>query len=488
MKRTSYFEIYWIDAKGKMLGRYVIQLFQEENVTFGGRIEELTQEVRSVNLTDGIRLRTKVHMSCPSDANPIPLGIYLWSDGRMNRNRFKRHLTCRINGSEPHHFQMHTGIPVVGQDFVGRENTFTQIIDIIRSGSCHLSAPRRYGKTSILYRIEEVITNTVFVDLCEVRSLNGFMRILIRRLMADPNTHTLLEQIDETRNWPTTDSSNEAVSEAFKRFDRRGINHGALVQKMLQVLSEAGFVLLLDEFSIFLRSMLEDQPQAVGSFLRELKQIRLAGKPLRCIFAGSAGLSAYILFHKLEGYFDDLTVLELPPLSTPEAETLVEELFYGAGKTPSPQVVSRVIECIGAPIPYFLQTLVHETVAQIRLEETPEPEDVTRAYLERLLGPTGNIFFRDFLLREKAYPKACRTGASAILHALAETQGPMAEEDLSVRFNAAVGNTEACNFADLMTCLQEDYDLIYENNFWVMRSKVLAERWRLGEPWLMGDK
>ncbi len=48
--------------------------------------------------------------------------------------------------------------------------------------------------------------------------------------------------------------------------------------------------------------------------------------------------------------------------------------------------------------------------------------------------------------------------------------------------------TRECAYQKLMTCLEEDYDLVKSEKGYRMRSKVLADRWRLGEPWFAGEK
>ncbi|MDR3555613.1 MAG: hypothetical protein P4L55_12725 [Syntrophobacteraceae bacterium] len=58
--------------------------------------------------------------------------------------------------------------------------------------------------------------------------------------------------------------------------------------------------------------------------------------------------------------------------------------------------------------------------------------------------------------------------------------------DLLISLTASVSAFMRSGYRKLMTCLEEDYDLVRIGEGWRMRSKVLAERWRLGEPWLTG--
>ena len=164
------------------------------------------------------------------------------------------------------------------------------------------------------------------------------------------------------------------------------------------------------------------------------------------------------------------------------ARVLAEELFYGAGKVPTAEVVEQTVSHVSPAVPHFVHALVHETVAQCSTRLVPAVTDVSLAYEHRLLGSPGNWFFRDFLLRERAYPDHCRQGAAGVLRALAHADEPVPESDLQEQF--AAGRAEPDLFEPMMTCLQEDYDLAQSADGWSMRCRVLADRWRRGEHWL----
>ncbi len=85
------------------------------------------------------------------------------------------------------------------------------------------------------------------------------------------------------------------------------------------------------------------------------------------------------------------------------------------GKIPSPPVIQKAMDLTGSGevIPYFLHALANVAAAEVGARELLSAEDIEKAYYNRLLGPQGSIFFRDFLLREKAYPNTCRPGALA---------------------------------------------------------------------------
>ena len=163
---------------------------------------------------------------------------------------------------------------------------------------------------------------------------------------------------------------------------------------------------------------------------------------------------------------------------------LVEELLYGEGLTPSPEVVEAILSSVGEPIPYFVHAL-----ADAVKDETPgrEPillEAVDRAYAQRLLGDRGNNLFRLYKIKDRAYPEALRRAAAALLSEAARFPAGAEVATLRRAFTSHVPTEEASQFEPLLACLQEDYDLVLTDGRWRMRGKVLRDRWALGEPWL----
>jgi len=490
MTDDTYFEVHWRDRAGQRHGGLVVQLPQDDAVTPGQRVGELTRLARRLAGSGELRLRTGIHVHAPPGTTPVPLATYLWADGRLNGRRFERHLGRMLVGRSPSVFLLRTGVPVVGDDLVGREAQIESLLSEIALGSCHLRAPRRYGKTSLLYRVEERQPRAVFVDLCDVRSPHGFLHAVLRISMQDDSAAVALRGLPELAAWPSPDLGVQVHEQAQARLaERVGDDVLPLVERVLRALATADVVLLLDEFSLFLRSLLDDNAAWGRRLLQSLHAVRTtATPPLRCVLAGSAGLTGLIEFEGLHDCFDDVRPIDLPPICTADAAVLVEELLYGAHKGPLPEVVERIISLVGDPIPYFLHALVHCTVAEVGGRPAPNANDVDVAYRRRLLGPAGNVFFRDFLLRERAYPQELRAGASAILHALARAPEGIREPELRELLETGPQEPVEGHLDRLLACLEEDYDLVREGGLWRMRSKVLAERWCLGEPWLTGAR
>jgi hypothetical protein len=454
----------------------------------GDRIKSLTDAARMLQIADGERLRTEMLMAPPADTEIRPLSDYLWSDGSLNHSRLIRHLADYKQGRIPHLFQPRVGITVVmEEEFIGRQQTLEKLEDnIANRKSCHLRAPRRYGKSSLMGRLADTLPNAVMMELSDIGTLKGFIKVLLSRCMQNDTVRACLHKLTVCRSLPSvTDPAtfaqvfNKAFGELIKRHEK---TFPSLIREILTTLADNSIILLIDEFSLFLRDMQEKEENQLKTFLEIFHSLRTrADNPLVAVFAGSAGLSTYIELFEMNKLFEDLIPVDVPPVTAVEARLLAEELFYGMGKLPSVIVIERLVALTGndETIPYFVHALAHYSSEQAGRKREINMDDVERGYYDRLLGPSGNICFRDFILRERAYPGGYSSCASPILKQLSLLSPEAVPEEELRRFCST-----GYNFTKLMTCLEEDYDLVHQGDGWRMRSRVIADRWRLGEPWL----
>lgn len=485
MNGQIYFSTWFKGASGDLRG-LAVRIPQEKNRLPGERIKALTEAARSIRLDESEVMRTEILVAPPSNFRTCDLAHYLWGDGSVNASRFIRHLNEWRQGRQPDLFLPRPGVPVLGAELIGRQKPLEEMMGALRNGrSCHLRAPRRYGKTSLLMRLSSELPQTVMMELSDIGSLTGFLKVMLKACMRHEDARACLTSLEPYRSWPETDTAsamqgfNTAYGELIERYGR---SLPSVLREAFRALGERGIILLIDEFSVFLRNMQEAGNSDLKTFAELFREFRgRPSNPLTVVIAGSSGLSTYIEFYGLHAHFNDLTAVDVPPIRADEARLLAEELLYGMGKFPTTGVVTRLVELTGEDdtIPYFVHALAHVTAEEVGPHKGITVPDVDRAYLDRLLGPSGNIFFRDFILRERAYPSEYRAGASKVLQCLTKTfpdSVPFAELQSSCLPGGDLGK--------LLTCLQEDYDLVDDGGAWRMRSRVLADRWRVGEPWL----
>lgn len=418
---------------------------------------------------------------------------YLFASGDVNFERLGRHLDMLWAQGHVHRFALRPGGRVDGLDLVGREDRLARLEDLLSKDSCHLRAPRRYGKTSLLRQLEKTLTAAgkiaIFVDVSGGESSPLFWVSLAQAAMDVPAARGPLSTLEELTYWPPPEASAQDKGTAAEALEERiARNPASFGNRLLETLGQAAAVLLLDEFSVFLREAHQSQPEEARRLAEILARARSGSTPVRQVLAGSTGLTSFMKFRGLTESFADLVPLDLPPLTPSLARMLVEELLYGEELVPSPAVIHAILETVGEPIPYFLHAVVNAVV-----EESParsllkDPGLVARAYAERILGPLGNGLFSDFRLRERPYPRELLPAAARLLREFSRTGAGLeigVLRDLFASETSGVSALEGASLETLLACLQEDYDVTEENGRWRLRSKVLRDRWTLREPWL----
>ncbi len=493
MNEDIYFSLLIKGADGAQTG--VTLCIPADNETLPGHwIKALIAAARRLPLDDGEKLRTEMQVAPSTGIDTRPIADYLWGDGTLNAERLIRHLNDYKEHRVPHDFQPHVGMTVVmEEEFIGRKPVLDLLENYLKNNtSCHLRAPRRYGKSSLMGRLTAKLANAVMLELSDVATLQGFLKALLRACMRHQIAGACLVKQAAYRSWPhVTDSAsfsqvfNQAFSDLTNAYSDKKLLDS--LSETLSALADEGIILLVDEFSIFLREMHDKNPNDLATFLGLFHRLRRRDtQALVAVFAGSAGLSTFIELYDMHDLFADLAAVDVPPVTGDEARLLAEELFYGMKKRPTLAAINRLVELTGNDdtVPYFVQALASYSAEQTGRRREIQADDVERAYYDRLLGPAGNTCFRDFILRERAYPGEYRSCASPILKRLSRAAPELVTEDELQQLC-----TDGCDFKKIMTCLEEDYDLVYSEKGWRMRSRVIADRWRLGEPWLtMGNK
>ena len=458
------------DPQGRPPHELLRQLFEASN--------EWSREHPDARLLSG-------HEGPASETLTTELSAYLYSSGEVNGARLRRHLDMLRSHGHIHRFTLRPGAPVEGLDLVGRQDAIETLTEHLTAGdSVHLAAPRRYGKSSVLRRVARAVCNQglpcVLVDLSSGASAAWLFVTVAMSAMELDNCRQEVGRLPELAGWPDKGANPTARSDAGQQLVAR-IKDGpwSFGHRLMKTLGEAGALLILDEFSVFLRATVQQRPDEAKEVAQLLAVARHTDPRTPQVLAGSEGLSSYIAFHDLGQHFEDLKMLVLPPLPRKEGLVLAEELLYGAGHPPSAAAVEAVLAEVGEVVPYFVHVLVDAVCAVHAPGEPLERELVERVYADRVLGPWGNFMFRVYRLGSQPYPSNMRPVAARLLQLIArKAEGsPLAELE-------AATDLDPKDLEALLPCLAEDYDLVERDGRWRMRSKVLRERWALAEAWL----
>jgi hypothetical protein len=247
-----------------------------------------------------------------------------------------------------------TGTPLrSGEMFVGRQDVFAfvreHLVGTFQNNVIVLHGQRRTGKTSILYRLQDLLSDShvgVLVDMqgTAARGIADFLYALSDDIVYALENHDIFVQL------PQRDEYEDSPEFTFRaRFLRTVIN----------ALDHRNLLLMFDEFEE-LQKRVEDgrlEPE-VFPFLRNLMQHE---PRLDFIFSGT---------HKLEELgaeywsilFNIAAYKQITFLDSPQVRRLVTEPVEAYGMEYDPLAIDRIIQ-VTAGHPYFTQVICHEMVA-----------------------------------------------------------------------------------------------------------------------------
>lgn len=279
------------------------------------------------------------------------------------------------------------GQPVRGNDFFERPTLLRQFQQKIKSGSSVLiSAPRRVGKTSLMFHVQDTgMEGYHFIYLIteSVNSENEYFKRILNKIF-DTEFLTPLQKISK-KAYRVLEDRAARVREVGKsvKFDKESTRN--FRQEFIDTIKSIDLegrkiVLMIDEFSQTLENIIvdEDKNSAVR-FLqanRELRQDPEINGKIQFVFAGSIGLENIVNRLNSINLVNDLESLKVPPLSAAESHRLMtglcEDKPFDLSKTNRAYILDRVQWYI----PYYIQLAISE-ISDIYLEKEAESEAKT---------------------------------------------------------------------------------------------------------------
>lgn len=388
-----------------------------------------------------------------------------------------------------------TGKPAQGEDFYDRERETKQLWERLETDNVLLLAPRRVGKTSLMYRLRDraegqsfhaayLDVSNVFTELAFVERLYEAAQKLapakkaISRIAKGPlgrflrrvkrvgifNFTIELSESSESQ-WPALGA---ALGEALEGVDGR-------------------FLLLVDELPIFVLTLLRQDLSTTRArtFLNWFRHLRIGGKRVRWLLAGSIGLDTVTRRTRLGDTINDLYLFTDFGAFAPE---VADQLLDALGRTynlPLPDAIKvHIRERTGWLIPYHLQ-LLFATLREHLSDRSPPAKTVTTADVdavyERLLAPAKRGYFDYWEQRLHDELSAPDDRQSIeLLDAIARNpEGETAENlkaVLSKHFQDVALRDEKLRY--LLDVLQADGYLVETGKRFLFRSSLLRDFWQ----------
>jgi hypothetical protein len=384
-----------------------------------------------------------------------------------------------------------------GTDYFGQQALVESLWGKLQKTNVLLVAPRRFGKTSAMYRLLDAPRNgfsPVYIDVEPVLSAADFMVELLAALLRDRRFARVLEFLrKETKEiggfFRKLPEEIEAGSLKIKLREHTDIpRHWTTYGDRLMAIlakSDRRVLLLIDELAIMIEGILERDANEAKQFLRWFRAARIApDTQTRFVISSSINLVATLDAHGLVDTVNDLHLERLKPFSSETAGAFVDEIFANHGVQLPRQVRDAILELVGTPIPYLLAVFLSAILERLRASQSALTVDLARAVFEEdLLGGATSAVFSHYRSRiGQYYPGPQAQAAKAILGVLSRSSRPVRIDVVYQVFLKATsvshGPASQEDFSQLMNKLINDFYIVNQRDRYGFHSRVLQLWWR----------
>jgi hypothetical protein len=395
------------------------------------------------------------------------------------------------------------GLPARGKDFFNREELIQLVWDYLEQGNnILLAAPRRYGKTSLMYQLIDNPRNTwkpIHVDAESIREPVNFIIALLDALMADDSIRGFLNakwekscqwlrgligEFELTAPWD--------VGLKIRLKEKIGPHWQEKAHDLLRLLQgydKERLLIIIDELPVMLHlfqdnKITEAETKAFLYWFRKLRTDPKMGLTnVRFLVGGSIGIENYLSQLGAVDAVNDFQRIPLSELSLKAGADFLKRLLKSRGLSLSNPTQKEVLKLIGRPIPYFIQIFV-ATLATEKAHGTKQmgPQTVERIYRMTLLGTQYKPYFQHYYDRLRYYSKLEEGSAKALLKALAIVHPrSIQKSQLRTTYRKEMGESATDDgFNRLMADLLNDFYIrqIEDGRAYIFDSKVLCDWWR----------
>ena len=385
------------------------------------------------------------------------------------------------------------GSPATGDDFVDRERETAFILNTIKNDHVMLVAPRRFGKTSIMRKIEKDLASRgqscVFLEVESVNSPGEFITDLVTALVecegASPGARIssalgkafalVQEKIDEIE---TPGFRAKLRGRLRAEFSDDWHEKAKRVDEIFAGLT-GPICIILDEFPVAIQNMEEDDAR---KFLQWFRRLRQVSPGARFIVGGSVSID-HVVYH-IGGtpVINDFRRVTIGGFSEDVTLSVVERAFQGEGWEYSPEIGRAVLDCVGEPcIPYFLMIVLSGLKEEADISGgVLSPALVEKVYDRRILGSEGRHYFEHYSRRlQTTYSGQEAKAARAILSRVSLAESLPAGIAYEI-FRQSTASESEDAFRALLAQLNHDFYVTSETpgelRFY---SKMLRDWWRI---------
>lgn len=373
------------------------------------------------------------------------------------------------------------GGPATDADFLFRKEFVKDLWELAQKNNILLLAPRRMGKTSVMY---ELVDNhpkewmAVYLNVEELDNPKDFCLHLINALYEyHPNfvreyLSKALDLIKDFFNRAEIEISDFKLSLKKSCKDKKWPEQADQLIDHLEQWGEKNnkkVLFLIDELPDMLDRMTKSANDDLGTFVHWFRKIRTKRRSqIRWILAGSVNIEGTLSKIDELKSINDLHKEYLPPFTADEVKIFVTSMLNERDVKFDPEIIPSIQNLIGTPIPFFLQLFTQELYrfyrknGMVRLNQ----ESVERVFQEALIGERARDKLQHFRSRINLhYPEMVKEMAFQILDKLSLSEAGMSRNGLfglyqeidKTRSKARSTHYQKEDFNTLMILFESDF-------------------------------
>jgi len=356
----------------------------------------------------------------------------------------------------------------------------------LESDSLLLLAPRRIGKTSLMWALCAEAPSHGFQALkCSFAPCNDEMDCIQELIKAVSSAHGQFRRLQKSLQKRLSNLKSVKIGPFGIELAKDEQSHWREIGEALAAtLTEldGNWLICVDEVPVFLIKLLkqDDGHERVRGFLYWLRNLRQEHhRNIRWILAGSIGLDTVAARLGLGDTINDLAVTPLGAFDPPTASLFLENLAMSYDIVLEEETRRYIIDQLGWPVPYYIQVVFSKLLDIKGENEISDNALVDRVFAE-LLSPAHKGYFdywRQRLAEELGAPDA-GLAVNLLNHACRDAKGVRREilkQALGEQINEPDAREEKLRY--LLDILENDGYLVILDDRYRFRLELLRRYW-----------
>ncbi|KAF5415336.1 MAG: hypothetical protein C5S48_05935 [Candidatus Methanogaster sp.] len=308
------------------------------------------------------------------------------------------------------------GNPAIGDDFIDREKEIDQILSALEKDSVLLIAPRRFGKTSIMRRLEKELLSRdelcVFIEVEDIDSPQRFLSEMVMALLGGERIRRkakIRSTFEKSFNW-FKENIEEVGVYVFRAKLRRNIEEDLKedwtekARLIFEIINdfESNVYFIVDEFPIAIKNMDSEDAEKFLHWFRKLRQI---SENLRFIVGGSVSIDRVVRDVGGVSVINDFKRVRVGGFRKEVATNVIEKVFREKEWKYTESIGDKILNCVGeACIPYFIAIML----SAIEEEYVSRDVEINEGLIEDIynfyiLGSEGKHYFEHYSQRLRIF-------------------------------------------------------------------------------------